>query len=55
MAVASEGGGNAGGCDSGYSCAYSRNISWINETTPALRDAPTAAVQPTLWFRIPAA
>ena len=38
MAVASEGGGNAGGCDSGYSCAYSRNISWINETTPAPRE-----------------
>jgi hypothetical protein len=29
-----DGGGTAGGCDSGYSCAYSRNISWANETTP---------------------
>ncbi|MBH25604.1 MAG: transcriptional initiation protein Tat [Myxococcales bacterium] len=29
-----EGGGNAGGCDSGYSCAYSRNISWASESTP---------------------
>lgn len=25
---------NAGSCDSGYSCAYSSNISWRNETTP---------------------
>ncbi len=25
----------AGGCDSGYSCAYSNNISWRSPTTPA--------------------
>ncbi len=25
---------NAGSCDSGYSCAYSSNISWKNETQP---------------------
>ena len=25
---------NAGSCDSGYSCAYSSNVSWRNETTP---------------------
>jgi hypothetical protein len=29
-----EGGSSAGGCDSGYSCAYSRNISWTTPTTP---------------------
>ena len=29
-----EGGVSVGGCDSGYSCAYTRNISWANETTP---------------------
>lgn len=29
-----DGGGSTGNCDSGYSCAYSRNISWANETTP---------------------
>ncbi|MEE9386564.1 MAG: DUF1552 domain-containing protein [Nannocystaceae bacterium] len=29
-----EGGSNQGNCDSGYGCAYSRNISWANETTP---------------------
>ncbi|MCX4240640.1 DUF1552 domain-containing protein [Paraliomyxa miuraensis] len=27
-----DGGGNSGGCDSGYSCAYSRNISWVGNT-----------------------
>jgi hypothetical protein len=29
-----EGGASIGNCDSGYSCAYSRNISWANESTP---------------------
>jgi hypothetical protein len=29
-----EGGGSTGGCDSGYSCAYSRNISWSGPATP---------------------
>jgi hypothetical protein len=28
-------GANAGNCDSGYSCAYSANISWRDESTPA--------------------
>jgi hypothetical protein len=29
-----EAGGSAGNCDSGYSCAYTRNISWADERTP---------------------
>jgi hypothetical protein len=29
-----DGGGPTGGCDSGYSCAYSRNISWSDSVTP---------------------
>lgn len=29
-----DGGGGSGNCDSGYSCAYARNISWADETTP---------------------
>lgn len=29
-----EGGGSLGGCDSGYSCAYTRNISWAGPQTP---------------------
>ena len=34
MQLGIDGGGTAGGCDSGYSCAYSRNISWADATTP---------------------
>lgn len=29
-----EGGASVGGCDSGYSCAYTRNIAWAGERTP---------------------
>jgi hypothetical protein len=29
-----DGGGGTGNCDSGYSCAYTRNISWSDEVTP---------------------
>lgn len=29
---------NAGSCDAGYSCAYSSNISWRNETTPMAKE-----------------
>lgn len=29
-----EGGSSVGDCDSGYSCAYVRNISWASPTTP---------------------
>lgn len=38
LVLGAEGGGNTGGCDSGYSCAYSRNISWVGEATPAARE-----------------
>lgn len=31
-------GANAGKCDSGYSCAYSSNISWSSETTPVPKE-----------------
>jgi len=29
-----DGGSSVGDCDSGYSCAYARNISWASETQP---------------------
>jgi Protein of unknown function (DUF1552) len=29
-----DGGSSAGGCDSGYSCAYSRNVTWADPVTP---------------------
>lgn len=40
-----ERGGNTGGCDSGYSCAYSHNLSWRSETTPNAKE-----VDPKLVF-----
>jgi len=27
-----------GGCDPGYACIYSNNVSWRNETTPAIKE-----------------
>ena len=40
-----EGGRNAGQCDSGYSCAYSNNISWKTATTPMSKE-----INPKLVF-----
>ncbi len=34
MQLGIDGGSSAGDCDSGYSCAYARNISWASETQP---------------------
>jgi len=34
MQIGIDGGGNTGGCDSGYSCAYTRNISWASAEQP---------------------
>jgi hypothetical protein len=43
LQLGTEGGGNVGNCDSGYSCAYSRNISWNGNTPiPKLTDTATA-------------
>src|SRR6185437_15790278 len=38
-------GAQSGNCDSGYSCAYSSNISWRSETTPMAKE-----VNPRLVF-----
>lgn len=40
-----ERGRGAGGCDSGYSCAYSVNISWASEATPVAKE-----IDPRLVF-----
>lgn len=40
-----ERGRNSGNCDSGYSCAYSANISWKTETTPMAKE-----INPKLAF-----
>ena len=39
-----EGSSQSGGCDSGYSCAYSSNMSWRNETTPVPKETDPGAV-----------
>jgi hypothetical protein len=38
-------GAQAGNCDSGYSCAYSSNISWSSESTPVAKE-----INPRLVF-----
>lgn len=43
LQLGTESGGNVGNCDSGYSCAYMRNISWVGNTPiPKLTDPATA-------------
>lgn len=39
-----EGSAQSGNCDSGYSCAYSSNISWRNETSPLAKEIDPAAL-----------
>ncbi len=39
-----ERGGQSGNCDSGYSCAYSSNISWRSPTTPMAKEINPRAV-----------
>jgi hypothetical protein len=40
----SEGGSSVGNCDSGYSCAYARNISWSGPATPIAKEVQPQAV-----------
>ncbi len=39
-----EEGKQVGSCDSGYSCAYSHNLSWHNEKTPMVKDCNPQSV-----------
>ena len=39
-----EAGQQSGNCDSGYSCAYSSNISWKNESTPMAKEVNPRSV-----------
>lgn len=45
LEIGIEGGRNAGQCDSGYSCAYSNNISWKTPSTPMSKE-----INPKLVF-----
>ncbi|HWB81281.1 MAG TPA: DUF1552 domain-containing protein [Nannocystaceae bacterium] len=43
LQLGTEGGDTVGNCDSGYSCAYARNISWVGNTPiPKLTNPETA-------------
>lgn len=39
-----EGSSQAGNCDSGYSCAYSSNLAWRNESSPLAKENDPSAV-----------
>lgn len=38
LQLGTEGGGATGNCDSGYSCAYARNISWAGPQSPLAKE-----------------
>ena len=44
LQLGSEGGSSVGGCDSGYSCAYARNISWASEAQPLPKETNPVSV-----------
>jgi len=44
LELGSEGGGSTGDCDSGYSCAYARNISWAGPATPLPKETNPQSV-----------
>lgn len=46
-----ERGAQAGNCDSGYSCAYSSNISWRSESTPMAKEVNPRLVFERLFSR----
>jgi hypothetical protein len=45
LEIGCEGGQNSGSCDTGYSCAYSSNLSWRGEATPMSKE-----IDPSLLF-----
>lgn len=44
LELGTESSARAGQCDSGYSCAYTSNISWRDETSPVAKEMDPAAV-----------
>jgi hypothetical protein len=46
LQLGAEGGGSTGNCDSGYSCAYARNISWAGPQSPLAKETnPSSAFE----------
>src|SRR5690606_11566211 len=50
-----DGGGGTGDCDSGYSCAYARNISWSGPSTPLAKVTEPRAVYDRIFAGFDAA
>lgn len=44
LELGTSGGGATGDCDSGYSCAYARNIAWAGPVTPVAKETNPANV-----------
>jgi hypothetical protein len=44
LQLGAEGGSSTGNCDSGYACAYTRNISWSGPSTPLAKETSPQAV-----------
>lgn len=44
LELGAEGGGSTGNCDSGYSCAYARNIAWAGPATPLAKEVNPQAL-----------
>ncbi|MFT3710927.1 MAG: DUF1552 domain-containing protein [Archangium sp.] len=44
LELGQDGGGSGGDCDSGYSCAYARNIAWASATQPLAKEANPQSV-----------
>jgi hypothetical protein len=49
LELGAEGGSSTGDCDSGYSCAYVRNISWSGPQTPVAKEVNPLAVFDRLY------
>jgi hypothetical protein len=49
LQLGTDGGGATGNCDSGYSCAYARNISWASSTQPLAKTTSPQVVFDTLF------
>ncbi len=51
LELACDTGRNSGNCDSGYSCAYSNNISWASPTTPMAKETDPRQVFDRLFSK----
>jgi hypothetical protein len=55
LEIGCDSGRDSGNCDSGYSCAYSNNLSWRNESTPNPKEVNPKALFERLFGKTPGA